>query len=280
MLEQARGRDTEAIAAFQAVEALARRVASPQYLLPRARARQVQSLVRLGQLRHARQVLDGLGGQDRDHPEIRIAAAALRLAERNPAAALTELAPVLGDPVPALVGSRLVTAYALQAAAQDELGDRAAVETTLEHALDLAEPDRMLLPFLLSPVLALLERHAPHRTAHASLIAEIRSLLAGTRLVLQPSIPGPLAEPLSGSEIRVLRYLPTNLTTPEIARELSVSPNTVRTHIKSLYAKLGTHRRAMAVEHARALGLLAPSAGPGITSQPRTAAFRRGSRAV
>ena len=73
----------------------------------------------------------------------------------------------------------------------------------------------------------------------------------------------------------MLRYLPTNLTAPEIARELSVSPNTVRTHIKSLYAKLGTHRRAEAVEHARALGLLAPSAGPGDTSQPRTTAYRR-----
>ena len=51
-------------------------------------------------------------------------------------------------------------------------------------------------------------------------------------------------------------------------------PNTVRTRIKSLYAKLGTRGRAMAVEHARALGLLAPSAGPGDTSQPRTAAYR------
>jgi len=263
MLEQARGRDAEAIAAFQAVEPLARQVASPQYILPRARARQVQSLVRLGQLRHARQVLDGLGGQDRDHPEIRIAAAALRIAQDDPNAALTELVPVLGGPVPAIVGSQLVTAYALEAAAQDKLRDRAAAETALEHALDLAEPDRVLLPFLLSPVLALLERHAPHRTAHASLIAEIRSLLAGTRLVPQPSVPGPLAEPLSGSEIRVLRYLPTNLTAPEIARELSVSPNTVRTHIKSLYAKLGTHGRAAAVERARALGLLAPSAGAG-----------------
>jgi len=263
MLEQARGRDTEAIAAFQAVEPLAQRVASPQYILPRARARQVQSLVRLGQLTHARQVLDGLGGQDRDHPDIRIAAAALQLAEDKPAAALAELAPVLGGPVPAIVGSRLVTAYALEAAAQDKLGDLAAAEAALEHALDLAEPDRVLLPFLMSPVLALLERQAPHRTAHASLIAEIRSLLAGTRLVPQPSMPAPLAEPLSGSEIRVLRYLPTNLTAPEIARELSVSPNTVRTHIKSLYAKLGAHGRAGAVERARALGLLAASAGAG-----------------
>ena len=170
---------------------------------------------------------------------------------------------MLGGPVPAIVGSRLVTAYALEAAARDKLGDLAAAESALEHALDLAEPDRVLLPFLLSPVPALLERHAPHRTAHASLIAEIRSLLAGTRLVPQPSMPGPLAEPLSGSEIRVLRYLPTNLTAPEIARELSVSPNTVRTHIKNLYAKLGTHHRAEAVERARALGLLAPSAGAG-----------------
>jgi LuxR family maltose regulon positive regulatory protein len=55
-------------------------------------------------------------------------------------------------------------------------------------------------------------------------------------------------------DLRVLRYL----TAPEIAGELSVSPNTVRTHVKSLYAKLGTHRRAGAVERARVLGLLAP----------------------
>jgi LuxR family maltose regulon positive regulatory protein len=58
----------------------------------------------------------------------------------------------------------------------------------------------------------------------------------------------------------VLRYLPTNLTAPEIASELYISRNTVKTHMRHLYAKLGTHRRAEAVEHARALGLLAPSA--------------------
>ena len=259
MLEQARGHDAEAIAAFQAVEPLALQVASPQYLLPRARARQVQSLIRLGQPGRARQVLDGLAGQDRDHPEVRIAAAALRLAEGNPAAALTELAPVLGGPVPVIVGSLLVTAYALEAVARDRLGDKAAAERALERALDLAEPDGALIPFLLSPVQALLDRHAAHRTAHAALIAEIRGLYAGARPGPRPPLPGPLAEPLSGSEIRVLRYLPTNLTAPQIARELSVSPNTVKTHIKNLYTKLGTHHRAGAVERARALGLLAPS---------------------
>jgi LuxR family maltose regulon positive regulatory protein len=56
----------------------------------------------------------------------------------------------------------------------------------------------------------------------------------------------------------VLRYLPTNLSTPEIARELSVSPNTVKTHVRHLYAKFGTHHRAEAADLARALGLLAP----------------------
>ena len=68
-----------------------------------------------------------------------------------------------------------------------------------------------------------------------------------------------LIEPLSRSEMRVLRYLPTNLSAPEIARELSVSVTTVRTHISHLFAKLGAHRRTEAVARARDLGLLAPS---------------------
>src|SRR5271167_1251493 len=68
-----------------------------------------------------------------------------------------------------------------------------------------------------------------------------------------------LTEPLTDSEIRILRYLPTNLSAPEIAGQLSVSVNTVRTHMRHVYEKLGAHRRAGAVERARALGLLAPS---------------------
>jgi DNA-binding CsgD family transcriptional regulator len=59
--------------------------------------------------------------------------------------------------------------------------------------------------------------------------------------------------------MRVLRYLPTNLSAPEIARELSVSVTTVRTHISHLFVKLGAHRRTEAVARARDLGLLAPS---------------------
>jgi LuxR family transcriptional regulator, maltose regulon positive regulatory protein len=183
----------------------------------------------------------------------------LRLAQNDPRSALTELAPILDRPAPVNLGFWLVMAYVLEAAAQDALGDQAAADSALERALDLAEPDGALTPFLLAPSLDLLDHHARHRTAHASLIAGIRAMLAGSPPGPPPSRPGPSSEPLSGGEIRVLRYLPTHLTGPEIARELYISPNTVKTHIRNLYAKLGTHHRAEAVERARALGLLAPS---------------------
>jgi LuxR family transcriptional regulator, maltose regulon positive regulatory protein len=154
----------------------------------------------------------------------------------------------------------LVEAFLLEAITRDALGDPAAAGHALERALDLAEPDGARFFFLIHPAPGLLERHAGHRTAHASLAAEILGLLAGRSPGPPPGGPRPPLEPLSDSEIRVLRYLPTNLSTPEIANELYVSANTVRTHVRHLYAKLGTHRRAEAVERARALGLLAPSA--------------------
>ena len=116
-----------------------------------------------------------------------------------------------------------------------------------------------MTPYLLYPAQGLLERHARHGTAHAALIADILSLLAGRRSAPPPAGPQPPLEPLSDSELRVLRYLPTNLSVREIARELYVSHNTVKTHISHLYAKLGTHTRAEVVARARALGLLAPS---------------------
>ena len=148
----------------------------------------------------------------------------------------------------------------LEAIARDALGDPAAA-ASVERALDLAEPDGALAVFLLYPAPGLLERQARQRTAHAALIAQILDLLAGSRPAQRPAgPPPPLTELLSNSEIRVLRYLPTHLTAPEIATELSVSTTTVKTHLRNLYAKLGAHRRAEAVESARALGLLAPSA--------------------
>ena len=67
-----------------------------------------------------------------------------------------------------------------------------------------------------------------------------------------------LLDPLSDAELRVLRYLPSNLRSTEIAAELFVSSNTVRTHLRHIYAKLDAHSRTEAVARGRQLGLLAP----------------------
>jgi LuxR family transcriptional regulator, maltose regulon positive regulatory protein len=259
LLELAHGRDADALAAFRAAERLARHLAAPHYLVPPTRARLIQALTRLGEIERAGQVLAALSEQDRDRGEIRTAAAALRLAQDDPRAATTALAPVLDGSAPVIAPALQVQSFLMEAIARDALGDPGAAERALERALDLAEPDGMLSPFLLHPTPRLLERHARHRTAHAALLAEIRGLLAGRMPAPTPAAAQPPLEPLSNSEIRVLRYLPTNLSVPEIASELYVSRNTVKTHIQRLYAKLGTHRRGEAVERARALGLLAPS---------------------
>jgi LuxR family maltose regulon positive regulatory protein len=144
----------------------------------------------------------------------------------------------------------------------------------MRRALDLANPDGVLTAFLFHPpARELFDRYAPDRSEQAFLVAEIRNLLAAEPPEGQPAEPklgapegSPrpadsfrLVDPLSKTEIRVLRYLPTNLSAPEIARELSLSVHTVRTHVRHLFAKLGVHGRTEAVARARAVGLLAPS---------------------
>jgi LuxR family maltose regulon positive regulatory protein len=259
-LELARGRDGDALAAFRAAERQAGHLVAPHYLVPLTRAMLVHALVRLGELEQAEQVLGGLDAQDGDRGETRIVASVLRLAQGDPRAATAVLAPVLDGSAPLIRPGWLVEGFLLEAIARDELGDPVAAERALERTLDVAGPSGAVLIFLLHPVPGLLERHARHCTAHACLIGEILSVLTGKVPASLPGGPQPPLEPLSNSEIRVLRYLPTNLSGPEIANELSISPNTVKTHIHNLYAKLGTHRRGEAVACARALGLLAPSA--------------------
>jgi len=259
LLELERGRNDGALAAFQAGDRVAGRLAEPSMMVPDNRSLLLQTLVRLGETERAEQLLAGLSDRDRERAPMRVAAATLRLAQDNPHEAAAVLAPVLDGSAPVPWQAWMAQPFLLEAIARDALGDPRAAASALERALDLAEPDGLLSVFLLHPAPGLLERHAQQRTGHAALIAEILSLLAGNRPAPPPAGPRPPLEPLSDSELRVLRYLPTNLTGPEIASELYVSHNTVKTHIKSLYAKLGTHRRADTVARARVLGLLAPS---------------------
>jgi LuxR family transcriptional regulator, maltose regulon positive regulatory protein len=104
--------------------------------------------------------------------------------------------------------------------------------------------------------LELLEAMPRHETAHAALLTDILDIMRG--ISVPPRIEPPSAdiEQLSPSELRVLRYLPTNLSRPEIASELSVSVNTVNTHIRNIYAKLQAQDRSSAVQRARERRLL------------------------
>jgi LuxR family maltose regulon positive regulatory protein len=276
IIEVARGHGAEALAAFRAAEGLSGILGDTALVVPRARAKRVLALVRMGEIEAAGRVLGCLSDQDRDLGETHIATALLRLAQGDPPTASAELAPVLDGSAPLVRRAWLVSALLLEAAARNALSDPAAARNALESALEAAEPDDIRLPFLVYPMPRLLEQHALGCAKHASLIAEILSRLPAERDLpieepegheemasRQPTIPdgatARLMDPLSKSEIRVLYYLPTHLSRREIAKELYVSPNTVKTHMRHLYDKLGTHRRAEAVQRARTLGLLAPA---------------------
>jgi LuxR family maltose regulon positive regulatory protein len=265
VLELARGRPQEALAAFRAAEKLAAALVGANTCVTAMRSHMLQTLVRLGQTGHAEQALTELGEDERASAEMHTATAALRLALDDPQAAADALAPVLNGSVCGTDQARMVTALLLEARARDALGDQATAGRALERALKIAESTGILVPFLLDPAPALLERHRRHCTARPALISQIMELLP---MPARPAPPGSqvgwarrgLDEQLTDSETCILRYLPIHLTAPEIADELSLSVNTVNTHTYHLYAKLGVHSRHEAVDRARALGLLAPSA--------------------
>jgi LuxR family maltose regulon positive regulatory protein len=260
--EMARRRYQKALVAFGAAEEPAELVVTHHPLATKTRAYLVHALVRLGETGRAEAAVAELDSCQLESEEIRTAVAELRIAQGDPQAATEALASVLHRPtaVTAPRGS-LTQAFLLEAIARDALGDPDAAGRALARALDLAAPERVLLPFLIHQVPVLLERHRRSGSAHETLISDILALLDGpNEHPPGPGQPGRLREPLSRSETRVLRYLTSDLTVLEIAGQLFVSVNTVRTHLRRLYAKLDIHSRRDAVKRARALGLLPASA--------------------
>jgi LuxR family maltose regulon positive regulatory protein len=157
----------------------------------------------------------------------------------------------------------------LQALAHHAQGDRPAALVPLERALTLAEPEGYVRLFLDegSPMAQLLREAAVHKI----MPDYTGKLLAGFEAAQQmsagesplpdgrgPSSPAaqPLIEPLSQREIEVLRLFTTDLSGPEIARELTIALSTVRTHTKSIYSKLNVKNRREAVQRATELDLI------------------------
>jgi LuxR family maltose regulon positive regulatory protein len=142
----------------------------------------------------------------------------------------------------------------LQALARQARGDIPAALASLRRALTLAEPEGYARIFAdEGPPMASLLRAAAKQGIAPSYV---RRLLAAVNKT-EDSTPASqgLIEPLSERELDVLRLLGTDLGGPEIARELVVSLNTVRTHTKNIYAKLGVNNRRAAVRRARELDL-------------------------
>ena len=252
-----RRRQREALAEYSAAEHLQAQLEGSHALARQLTSWRLATQARLGQLSEARASLAALDAELAGSGEIGNARAAICLAEGNPAAALAAVRDVLTGIAPAIGYVTVVEAHLLAALAHRELADQRAATAAAECALALAEADRLILPFAMTGSLELLEAMPRHETAHAALLTDILDVMRGSSVSagIEPS-PAEI-EQLSPSELRVLRYLPTNLSRPEIASELSVSVNTVNTHIRNIYAKLQTQDRSSAVQRAREMRLLA-----------------------
>jgi LuxR family maltose regulon positive regulatory protein len=143
----------------------------------------------------------------------------------------------------------------LQALAHQARSDLPAALASLQRALTLAEPEGYVRIFVGEGAAAasLLRVAAKQGIAPGY----VRRLLAAVDRSDGRPVQQGLIEPLSERELDVLRLLGTDLDGPDIARELSVSLNTMRTHTRNIYAKLGVNSRRAAVRRAAELGLSA-----------------------
>jgi LuxR family transcriptional regulator, maltose regulon positive regulatory protein len=191
------------------------------------------------------------------HPGHGAAHAGLRLAQHNSQKAVVP-APADDSVMPLGYQAVAMAALVLETLVLYEPRDPGAAEHSGGRDIGSDESDRVLWA-LNRVALGLLDRQARNHPGDAILICKVPDLRDE---VSEPAPPDEAVwpeEPLTQSETRVLRYLPTHLSAREIAAELCISAHTVRTHLRHLYRKLGAHSRFEAVRRARAAGLLAVS---------------------
>jgi len=254
-LHAGRGRHHEALEELSAAERLGSQMEGAHALASQVTGWLLATHARAGRPGEARACLARLGDERASAGEIRNARAVICLEERDPAGALGALRAVLDGTAPVIGYVTVVEADLLAGLAYRELGDQRAANQAAERALGLAEADRLILPFAMTGCRELLETLPRHETAHAALLTDILDVMRGSS-VTPAANRAPLAHELSPSELKVLRYLPTNLSRSEIARELSISTHTVNTHVRRIYLKLGADDRSAAVHRARKLRLL------------------------
>jgi LuxR family maltose regulon positive regulatory protein len=149
--------------------------------------------------------------------------------------------------------------------------DQSAALARLEKAVELAQPGGIIWPFLdlgppIAQLLLMLQNRGLEPDYLSRHVARILAAFDEAGIIQDPvsaqrsSEPEPiLAEPLTTREMEVLDLLAQRLTNKEIAEKLVVSPDTIKTHTLSIYAKLDVHSRRQAVDKAREIGLLSIS---------------------
>jgi LuxR family maltose regulon positive regulatory protein len=181
-----------------------------------------------------------------------------RLALGDPHGALADLARVQELAGPVGWTQRLVEGWVLEAQAHEALGERRQALVKLGDALDLSWSEGFLRPFA--------QAGEPLRYLMEDLVTddappEKQAFIEAVWAALDHPREAPpaallLVEPLTAREMEVLRLLPTELTTAEIADQLVISYHTARTHLKNIYGKLDAHSRHHAVSRAKELRLL------------------------
>ena len=211
----------------------------------------------VGDVEPARALLEGLATEGWAAQLEVVARARLQLAAGDPAATVTTLSSLVDGTAPPADTDTRIRAWLLHALASYSLDHLEQAAASLEHAVDLAEPEDHRRSFLDAgaPGRALVARYRDWIDASWPFLDE----LAEASLDPAPAAVSPmpaLIEPLSERERVVLRYLPTMLTFEEIGSALYISVNTTKSHVRSIYRKLGVVGRRDAVRRARQLHLL------------------------
>jgi LuxR family maltose regulon positive regulatory protein len=210
-----------------------------------------------GQAQSAGALLERLRESGPLRPWEAMVLARLQLAEGDPAGAVTTVAPCLDGAAPAGFLTAWAEAWLLDALARDALADRDRAAASLEHALTLAEQEGFRRIFLDAgaPARSMLARYRQRVPTSWSYLDQL--LQASTESARATTASPPtLIEQLTERERIVLRYLPSLMTYEEIASDLYVSLNTIKSHAHGIFRKLGVTGRRQAVRSARELQLL------------------------
>ncbi len=208
----------------------------------------IQTFLHQGKLTAATQLAETL--------ELPLSQARVKLAQSDPTGALAALEPVRQQAEAKGWADEQLRVMVLQALAYNAAGESEKGVQLLSAALALAESGGLVRLFVdEGPAMAALLRVALKQDVAPDFVRQLLVALGATA-VAQPQTTQPLTDPLSERELEVLKLLTTELSGPEIARELTVSLNTLRTHTKNIYSKLGVNSRRTAVRRAEELGLL------------------------